>query len=198
MKISAPTAAASLAAHVALEEAVHGVAGAIAEADDLTGHEAETETHGATGEVVGTSGVSVQTRFAAVDPTLFHIRENWSLDDGGSNCVNTTAASGYTNGEIQLPHGATVIQFSGVIRTDDGMNAISCALYRCKKDGSSDEMARINTMNDGYEMVVDDSISNPVIDNENYTYHMVMWNTNSTNAGFAGGYIKYTVTVPFP
>ncbi len=104
---------------------------------------------------------------------------------------------GYARLPVNLPNGATVTElYSYAFALPD--NVVTISLQRCAKDSETPE-AMANTQHVGVGAVTDDTITNAVIDKENYKYYVYCNRTVHTNDAIISMIrIKYTVTKPLP
>lgn len=95
----------------------------------------------------------------------------------------------YYYAPVILPHGCTVTKFTLYGYRDDALSAMTTYLYRADHENNRSIMASCNALwVDGYNLIYDSSINNPVIDNENYMYVLrIVLNPNN-----AVGDIKVT------
>ena len=106
------------------------------------------------------------------DTDLFH----WDTDGYLSD-----AADQVMYGDINLPHGSVIV--AAIVWQGAGGN-IQWALKRTDREGNVDTMA---SATGGVE---DTSISNPIVDNNNYSYFIQLWDMDA-NDTVSGGSISY-------
>lgn len=117
---------------------------------------------------------------------------NWariSHDGIGSLCLL---------GNINLPHGATVVSVEfNIYDADAGLDLTSFSLRRTTDtDGSSAMASGTSTGSAGWQAITDNTISLATIDNQNYAYILYAFLPASTTIRVGNVHIEYTITSP--
>jgi hypothetical protein len=158
-------------------------------------------------EVNGTIGYSsAQTRYLIVSPSAFvpSIDTNsYQRDSSDGLLQNRTLGINYRYfADVNLPHNATVTNLTLYYSRFNGSQSIGIDLRRVSlSTASGSSMADVTGTNTGYSNQTDSSITNPTIDNNNYSYYLRVDMTTATNLLYCllyGAKITYTVTEPLP
>lgn len=192
-------------AYNAHDTAVNGVHGVSSGA--IMGTAVDESVTGAKTFGVGKLLVDTETRYYSINPTAFHSHDGATEDDkyaNGSMVRNNDGAFAlrYFVADVNLPHGATITSFKYNYFRDDAASSLEVDLRRASSVGAIDILASIvATGTTGDDSEEDTTISNAVVDNNNYTYHV--WVTIDTNNNVLDVYlynviITYTLTQPLP
>jgi hypothetical protein len=149
------------------------------------------------------------TRYLAIGPSNFQSinnSENFSVGTGQElTNTETPADSMVLSTNVNLPHGATVTSLK-IFWFRDFAGASGNALLRrldfTGSGGTPDNLAQADSDSSaGAHTVEDTTISNAVIDNTAFYYHLVIaLNTGVaiTDVSFRGAIITFTITNPKP
>jgi hypothetical protein len=157
-----------------------------------------------------------RTRWLSVDGRAFSLDSSAWIEGQDSNTadsphlyqrVSASRADVWISAAAQLPHGATVTELRGFAKDDSTTTNIRVTLMRrLLATGSAAAMASVLTAGNSsaIQSPATTSISQPVIDNQNYAYYLVgTWDTGLTGVEvdrtlLQGVRITYTVTSPGP
>ena len=124
---------------------------------------------------------SVQNRTFAIPFAYLSPADPSLITVNNSHITNNTAGAGgdtYLMAPVELPHGSRITSLTTWTRTSDGTTngSVDVDLKRTDRSGSQTTMAStVNSSGNGaVESDVDSTITNAVVDNENYSYHLVV------------------------
>ena len=113
--------------------------------------------------------------YVSVSPAAFEsYDESFQYVKKGRSLYSTGGASYYA--PLQLPHGFTVVSVAFYYYDNDTTGAITTTLKRGRVDGTtshSSDMAQAASpaaTAAGYDSATDDTVDDPVVDNQNYIY----------------------------
>jgi len=119
---------------------------------------------------------------------------------GNGGTYPSTAGSGWLVAGVNLPHGATVTEVRFYVTDTSAAADISLDLERLRHGfGGFSSIASVSTsgFNGTYLERIDTTISNPVVDNNLYHYHLRIFSTNwsgSLSMNIHSVVIEYTTT----
>ena len=138
--------------------------------------------------VSGGITISSQTRYYSLSPHDFVARQETEDFYRYPAKVKVTTSGTQFFAPVHLPHGAVVTE----VKIYGSDSSETWGLYRVGRDGVT-----YSTMASANLNSADTSISYATIDNYNYAYHIIV-SALESGEEIDGGYIKYTITNPYP
>jgi hypothetical protein len=141
---------------------------------------------------------SPRTQYLVISGEAFVPASNAAYTNAGGmgGAYRTTGSSGQMVTQVHLPHGAKVTEFK-VFFYDNSNRDLTSWLGRLSLSGSA--YSRLGQLDSSgitnYGSKTDTTISNSIIDNTKYGYHIKAYSTNwdGSKLRIMGAYVKYTM-----